>query len=100
MDKALKKYVASGAASSANSNISLGIYIKNTPYNKGAVKVGWNWQGNTNTNTKELSFYFGSGTKPLTSMMVVAQLYKVWRQKYPKNSVKDFILNNLVVQMP
>ena len=96
MDLALKKYVASGAAPSANSNIGLGIYIKNTPYNKGAVKTWWNWQGNTlnNTanNTEELCYYFGSGTKPLTSMMVVGQLYKVWRKKYPKNSVKDFII--------
>jgi hypothetical protein len=96
MKSALAKYVKSGAAPSANSNIGLGIYIKNTPGNKGAVKTWWNWQGNdysknTGKNDKEPSYYFGSGTKPLTAMMVVGQLYKVWRKKYPKNNVKDFI---------
>lgn len=100
MEKALQKYVYKQHAGSTtpltkNSNIGLGIYIKNTPGNRGPVKTWRNYLGNENTNydtnNTEPSYYFGSGTKPLTCTMVVAQLYKLWRKNNPKKDINEFI---------
>ena len=100
MEIALQKYVYKQQAGSTtpltdNSNIGLGIYIKNTPGNRGPVKTWWNYVGsgkdNSGTNISEPSFYFGSGTKPLTCTMVVAQLYKLWRKNNPTKDVNEFI---------
>ena len=73
----------------------IGIYIKNTPKNRGPVKVWSNWCGAGNKdlcNTQnEKSYYFGSGTKPLTSAMVVGQIFKLWRKTYPNKDVSEFL---------
>ena len=103
MKIALSKYVKNGGGASSttpldeNSIFGLGIYIKNTPFNKGVVKTWVSHEGNTETsistdNKQEPSFYFGSGTKPLTTIMVISQLYKLWRKNNSTNSVKDFII--------
>ena len=100
MEKSLEKYVYyqqmdTKTSVSKNSNIGLGIYIKNTPGNRGSVKTWKNYLGNQNTNygtnTIEPSFYFGSGTKPLTCIMVVAQLYKLWKKNNPTKDINEFI---------
>ena len=102
MEIALQKYVSTGKGGttppnnlSPTSNFGLGIYIKNTPGNRGSVKVWRNYGGsgtnNTSYKTSEPNFYFGSGTKPLTCMMVVSQLYKVWRKHNPNSDVQKFI---------
>ena len=103
METALSKYVIINAGGSLkdpltkNSSISLGIYIKNTPDNRGAVKVSNTYLGNLitgniyNKENGEPSYYFGSGTKPLTSAMVVGQLYKLWRKNNPQKDINEFI---------
>ena len=102
MQLALETYVKSGGGSkfpnylSPNSNFGIGIYIKNTPGNRGPVKAFYNYQGadveNTNkSDTEEKSYYFGSGTKPLTAAMVVGQLYSTWKNKNTSASVSEFI---------
>ena len=76
----------------------IGIYVKNTPGNRGPVKVwstlcgGVNSTQNACPNTKtEPKFYFGSGTKPITATLVANEVYKVWRKNNPNSSPKDFI---------
>lgn len=102
MRLALQTYVKSGGGSnspnylSPNSNFGIGIYIKNTPGNRGPVKTFYNYQGSVVENTtksdiEEKSYYFGSGTKPLTAAMVVGQLYSTWKNKNPLASVSEFI---------
>lgn len=72
----------------------IGIYFKNTPGNLGSVSEWATYCSNPNSDLcedNEPSFYFGSGTKPLTSMMVVSEIYKVWKKQNPNATNKEFL---------
>lgn len=72
----------------------IGIYFKNTPGNLGSVSEWATYCSNPNNDLcedNEPSFYFGSGTKPLTSMMVVSEIYKVWKKQNPNGTNKEFL---------
>ena len=75
---------------------SIAIYMKDTPLRTGPVRAwaaacGGRNKGMCNLPTTEPSFYFGSGTKPVTATLVASQIYKVWRKKNPSASPSEFI---------
>ena len=75
---------------------AIAIYMKNTPHNTGPVRVwasacGGEDKGKCNLPKTEPSFYFGSGTKPVTATLVASQLYNVWRTKNPYAAPREFI---------
>ena len=80
------------------SQFGIGIYVKNTPGNRGPVKEWATFCGGKNAtftlcpNVKEEpSFFFGSGTKPITASLVTSGLFKLWKEKYPNQDPKRFL---------
>ena len=73
--------------------ISLGIYLKNTPLNRGPIRAWASACGSPGCKmpAKEPNFYFGSGTKPLTATLVASSLYKLWRNHNPHEKPEAFI---------
>lgn len=86
-----------------DNQFGIGIYVLNTPAKLGPVKAWATYCGPFNPDkkkqnismcpnqTNEPSFYFGSGTKPLTATMVARKLYQLWRSKNPTANPEDFI---------
>lgn len=76
----------------------IGIYIKNTPGNRGPVKQWATFCGGENATfslcpnvNEEPSFFFGSGTKPITVSLVASGLFKLWKSKFPNKDPKEFL---------
>tara|TARA_R110002074_G_scaffold392338_1_gene577782 strand:+ start:43 stop:2469 length:2427 start_codon:yes stop_codon:yes gene_type:complete len=84
----------------------IAIYMKDTPIKTGPLKA-WasfcgGWQSSEDVCDygrdiegleKEPSFYFGSGTKPITATLTASKLYEVWKKKKSTKSSnpEDFI---------
>ena len=94
----LKKAISSamkGKAYNLQSSGAIAIYMKNTPLSTEPMRV---WAtacgGTTNSDCdlpkEEPSFYFGSGTKPITATLVASQLYKLWRRLNPSSNPTEF----------
>lgn len=76
-----------------DTQIGLAIYMKNTPLGRGPIREWVTACGNNDCQRpkKEPSFYFGSGTKPVTATLVASKLYKLWRSLYPHKKPSEFI---------
>ena len=75
---------------------AIAVYMKDTPHKTGPVRAwasacGGTHKGKCNLPKTEPSFYFGSGTKPVTATLVASQLYKVWRTTNPSAAPSEFI---------
>lgn len=78
-----------------SNQMGIGIYIRKLPGNRtggfsawstvcGGYKTSESLCEKEKEDADEPSFYFGSGTKPLTSAMVVRRLYFLWEKEFRK----------------
>lgn len=94
LNLALQHEIKSNKNYKKSTRFGIGIHFNNLPGNLGPLSEWATYCSDTESDlceNNEPSFYFGSGTKPLTSIMVVSEIYKVWRNKYPNKTNKDFI---------
>ena len=85
-----------GEAYNLQSSGAIAIYMKDTPLKLGPVRAWASACGGHDYTECDLphgepSFYFGSGTKPITATLVASQLYKLWRKLNPLADPDEFL---------